>query len=79
MPTHPPLSTLADVAVASSGTCHCYPEWHNFPVQCINKSPQYPGTVKCHNVFKRHIAIDTGFKQTESTIFLHLISMELKL
>ena len=34
MPAHPPLSTLADVAVASSGTHarHCYPEWHNFPV-----------------------------------------------
>ena len=29
MPTHPPLPTLADVAVASSGSCHCYPEWHN--------------------------------------------------
>ena len=32
MPAHPPLSTLAYAAVASSGTCHCYPEWHNFPV-----------------------------------------------
>ena len=34
MAAHPPLSTLADAAVASSGTCHCYPEWHNFPVIC---------------------------------------------
>ena len=32
MPAHPPLSTLADATVASSGTCHCYPEWHNFHV-----------------------------------------------
>ena len=28
----PPLSSLADVTMASSGTCHCHPEWHNFPV-----------------------------------------------
>ena len=28
----PPLSTMADASMASSGTCHCYPEWHNFPV-----------------------------------------------
>ena len=41
MPTHPPLSTLANAAVASSGTCHCYPEWHNFPV--------YADKVKHHN------------------------------
>ena len=27
---------------------------------------------------KRHVAIDTGFKQTEHTIFVHVISMELK-
>ena len=27
----------------------------------------------CH---KHHVAIDTGFKQTERTIFLHIISME---
>ena len=33
MPAHPPLSTLADAAVASNGTCHCSPEWHNFPVK----------------------------------------------
>ena len=32
MPAHPPLSTLANAIVASSGTSHCYPEWHNFPV-----------------------------------------------
>ena len=37
----------------------------------------YAGTVKCHNVCKRHAAIGTGFKQTECTIFLHIISMEL--
>ena len=34
---------------------------------------QYAGTVKRHNVCKRHIAIDNGFK------FLHIISMGLKL
>ena len=32
MPAHPSLSTLANAVVASSGACHCYPEWHNFPV-----------------------------------------------
>ena len=38
------------------------------------------GLVKRHNVCKRHIAIDTGFKQAElCTIFLHIISMWLKL
>ena len=31
MPAHHPLSTLANGAVASSDTCHCYSEWHNFP------------------------------------------------
>ena len=36
---------------------------------------QYAGTVKCHNVCKRHSFLDTGFKQTEHTIFLHVISM----
>ena len=35
MPAHYPLSTLADAAMASSGTCHCYPEWHNFPVYLL--------------------------------------------
>ena len=39
----------------------------------------YAGTVKRHNVCKRHVAIDTGFKQIERTIFLHVISMGLKL
>ena len=29
---HFPPFTLADATVASSGTCHCYPEWHDFPV-----------------------------------------------
>ena len=38
----------------------------------------YAGTVKGHNVCKHHLAIDTGVKQTERTIFLHVISMELK-
>ena len=33
MNAHPPLSTLADAAVESSGTCHCYPEWHKFLVK----------------------------------------------
>ena len=30
----PPLTTVANATVASSGTCHCYPEWqwHNFPM-----------------------------------------------
>ena len=43
MPAHPPLSTLANATVASSGTCHCYPEWHNFPVKLTNlvKSQAY--------------------------------------
>ena len=41
MPAHPPLSTLADAAVASSGTCHCYPEWHSFPVY-------WKGCRRCH-------------------------------
>ena len=39
----------------------------------------YAGTVKHHNVCKHHVAIGTGFKQTERTIFLHDISMGLKL
>ena len=39
----------------------------------------YAGTVKHHNVCKRHVAIGTGFKQTEHTIFLHVSSMGLKL
>ena len=30
---------------------------------------QYSGTVKRHNVCKRHVSIDTGFKQTERAIF----------
>ena len=33
----------------------------------------YAGTVKRHNVCKRHVSIDTGFKQTERAIFLHVI------
>ena len=42
MPPHPPLSTLADAAVVSSGTCHCYPEWqwHNFPVGLVTENWQ---------------------------------------
>ena len=28
----PTLSTVADATVAQSVVCHCYPEWHNFPV-----------------------------------------------
>ena len=35
----------------------------------------YAGTVKHHSVCKRHVSIDTGFKQTERTIFLHVVSM----
>ena len=34
----------------------------------------YAGTVK-QFVCKRHVAIDTGFKQTKRAIFLHVISM----
>ena len=39
----------------------------------------YAGRVKCHNVCICHGAVDTGFKQTERTIFLHVISIGLKL
>ena len=35
MPAHPPLSSLANATVASSGACHCYPKWHNFPVYML--------------------------------------------
>ena len=35
MPAPPPLSTLANAAVASSGTCQCYLKWHNFPVYTV--------------------------------------------
>ena len=35
----------------------------------------YAVKVKRHNVCKRHVAIDTGFKQTERTICLCVISM----
>ena len=34
----------------------------------------HTGTVKRHNVCKRHVSNDTGFKQTERAIFLHVIS-----
>ena len=33
---------------------------------------------KCQNVCKCHITIDTGFKQTERTVFLRVISIGLK-
>ena len=39
----------------------------------------YASTVKCQNLCKRHIAIDTSVKQTERSIFLQVISMGLKL
>ena len=39
----------------------------------------YDGTVRRHNVCKRHVAIDTSVKQTERTIFLQVISVEQKL
>ena len=39
---------------------------------------KYAGSVKRHNVCKRHVAIDTGFKQTERAMFLHVISMGLR-
>ena len=35
---------------------------------------EYAGTVKRHNVCQLHISIYTGFKQTERTIFLHVIN-----
>ena len=38
----------------------------------------YAGTVKLHNVANVMFATDTGFKQTERTIFLHIISKGLK-
>ena len=34
----------------------------------------YAGIVKRHNVCKRHVAIDPGFKQTERTIFSTVIN-----
>ena len=37
--------------------------------------PKYAVTVKRHNVCKRHGFLDTGFKQTECTIFLCFISI----
>ena len=40
-----------------------------------NDVDNYAVKVKRHNVCKRHVAIDTGFKQTERTIFLCVISM----
>ena len=39
------------------------------------KNNLYAVKVKRHNVCKRHVAIDTDFKQTERTIFLCVISM----
>ena len=33
---------------------------------------RYADSVKRHNVCKRHVTIDTGVKQTERTIFLHV-------
>ena len=36
---------------------------------------QYAGTVKRHNICKRHVSNDTGFKQIERDIFLHVNSM----
>ena len=39
-------------------------------------SVQYAGTVKRHNVCKRLISIDTGFKQIKHNIFLHVISVQ---
>ena len=35
----------------------------------------YDGTVKRHNVFRCHGFLDTSFKQTECTTFLHVIPM----
>ena len=36
----------------------------------------YADTVKRHNVCKRPVAIDTGFKQTERVIFLHFFQWD---
>ena len=44
-----------------------------FSEERISVIDVYAGTVKRHNVCKRHVAIDTGLIQTERTIFLHVI------
>ena len=36
----------------------------------------YDGTVKRHNLCKRHVSIDTGFKQTERAIFSMLFQWD---
>ena len=36
--------------------------------RCDGCGVEYAGTVKRHNVCKRHVSIDTSFKQTERTI-----------
>ena len=51
-PAHPPLSTLADAAVASSGTYHCYPDWNNCPMYGtifvgIFRGPLFLGRAVC--------------------------------
>ena len=48
-------------------------EFHKSDLQNL-----YAVTVKRRNACKRHVATDTGFKQTERTIFLHIIPMGLK-
>ena len=36
---------------------------------------KYAGIVKRHNVCNSDVSINTGFKQTERAIFLHVIPM----
>ena len=44
---------------------------------CLLASAYTLVQLKRHNVCKRHVAVDTGAKQTERTIFLNVISMGL--
>ena len=53
-----------------------YSSWCSNPgINNKGRRALYAVKVKRHNVCKRHVAIDTGFKQTERTIFLCVISM----
>ena len=38
-----------------------------------SKVIKYAGTMKGHNICKRHVAINTGVKQTEQSIFSTLL------
>ena len=45
---------------------------------CLSKkfSSVFAGTMKLHNICKRHGFLDTSLKQTESTIFLYVIQWD---